>query len=164
VWGAKTSTKPSGRTLQQIQKEEEAKKQRAALVAATSVASVVGPAPTPGSKRYADLAGKSASPASPVAPTGSWTTVGAGGKVKAIPSPAAPMPVRAVSGTVATVTGVKPSPVSRSTTMGSTQMQKLTKADALGEFKRWAVSELQRGGLHNSINRKHDLHSLRTIH
>jgi len=40
--------------------------------------------------------------------------------------------------------------------MGSAQMQKLTKADALGEFKKWAVSELQRGGLHDQINGKYN--------
>ena len=152
-WGAKTSGKPSGKTLQQIQKEEEAKKQRAAQAAAANIAATVGPAPTIGGKRYADLAGKSASPASPVGPPGSWTTVGAGGKVKAAPSPTATGPAgRSVSGVVPTVG--KPAPVSRSTTMGTAQLQKLTKADAQGEFKKWAVSELQRGGLHPSINRE----------
>jgi PERQ amino acid-rich with GYF domain-containing protein len=154
AWGAKTSSKPSSKTLQQIQKEEEAKKQRAAVAAAANVAVVAGPAPVLGGKRYADLAGKSASPASAAAPAGGWTTIGAGGKVKAAaPSPTATAaPVRSVSGVVPTVG--KPSPVSRSTTMGNAQLQKLTKADALGEFKKWAGSELQRGGLHSSINRK----------
>lgn len=158
AWGAaKTvATKSSGKTLAQIQKEEETRKQKAALAAAATLAASVGPAPVAiGGKRYADLAGKSASPASVAAPTGSWTTVGAGGKVKAAASPTTAAPGRSVSGVVPTVG--KPSPVSRSTTMGTAQMQKLTKADALGEFKKWAVSELQRGGLHGSINRESKL-------
>ncbi|KIW08647.1 uncharacterized protein PV09_00602 [Verruconis gallopava] len=157
VWGAKTATKPNaGKTLQQIQKEEEAKKQRAALAAAASAASITGPAPSSaGGKRYADLAGKSASPASPIQAAG-WSTVGAGGKIKASTTPASAvsgtMAGRSVSGNTTSATSMKSSPVSRSSTMGAAQLGKLNKVDAMGEFKKWAIGELQRGGLHNGIN------------
>ncbi|KAI9890756.1 MAG: hypothetical protein M1814_003686 [Vezdaea aestivalis] len=95
------------KSLSQIQKEEEARKQRAANVAAQShLASVVT-----GGKRYAELASKTALPvAAPgAAPAGSgWTTVGTGGakpKGPAGPSPVATAPpgFRPASSNVANV-------------------------------------------------------------
>jgi len=153
VW-AKASAKSSGKTLQQIQKEEEERKRR---LASTSVVTGTGSTsqPATGGKRYADLAGKSTSPASPAALGSSpWTTVGAGGKVKALPmSPAGPATaVRSVSGGVPSMQ--TPKPAARSTTMGATQMAKMAKADALDEFKKWAAADLQRGRLNPDVDGK----------
>jgi PERQ amino acid-rich with GYF domain-containing protein len=153
VWGAKTVSKPSGKTLQQIQKEEEAKKQRAAAAAAVSVGNSVASVATPqlsSGKRYADLASKSASPA-PAIGGSAWSTVGAGGKVKAMPPLPTGPAVRAVSGSVPT-TPAKPSMGTRSSTMTSAQMAKMNKADALDEFKKWASGELLRGQLSKEVS------------
>jgi len=163
VWGAKTAPKPVGKTLQQIQKEEEAKKQRTVVTA--SVASIIGTAsPTIASsgKRYADLAGKNVSPAPAAMPGGGWNTVGAGGKVKSLPPiPTAPAG-RSVSGGVATAQAPKPTPM-RSTTLGSAQISKMTKADALEEFKKWAIADLQRGQLESGIEATSLLETLLAI-
>lgn len=42
--------------------------------------------------------------------------------------------------------------------MGSSQMAKLTKADALDEFKKWAIADLQRGQLNTDINGNFNSH------
>jgi PERQ amino acid-rich with GYF domain-containing protein len=152
VWGAKTVSKPSSKTLQQIQKEEEAKKQRAAAAAAVSVGNSVAVS-TPqlsSGKRYADLASKSASPA-PTLGGSAWSTVGAGGKVKAMPPLPPSSAVRAASGTVPT-SPAKPSITARSSTITSAQMAKMSKTDALDEFKKWASGELLRGQLSKEVS------------
>ncbi|KAE9968700.1 hypothetical protein EG328_007307 [Venturia inaequalis] len=151
VWGAKTSSKPSGKTLAQIQREEENKKQRAAAAAAVSAgisAAVSTPQLSTG-KRYADLASKTASPA-PVLGGSAWSTVGAGGKVKAMPPLPGSPAVRAVSGSVPAPT--KPLMTSRSSTLTSAQIAKMSKADALDEFKKWASGELMRGQLSKEVS------------
>jgi len=74
---ATTSTK---KTLQQIQREEEARKQRTASSQAAAIVTA-GAVQLSSGKRYADLASKGGA-AQPPAPTGAWTTVGAGGKIK----------------------------------------------------------------------------------
>ncbi|QDS71032.1 hypothetical protein FKW77_008166 [Venturia effusa] len=152
VWGAKTPSKPSSKTLAQIQREEENKKQRAAAAAAVN-ASISAAMNTPQSssgKRYADLAGKTASPASAVGGS-AWSTVGAGGKVKSMPPAPGSPAVRAISGSIPTAPA-KPLMTSRSSTLTSAQMSKMSKADALDEFKKWASSELMRGELSKEVS------------
>jgi len=82
-------TGPPKKTLQQIQKEEEAKKaksaqQAAAAHAATTLAALSAQTTAPGGKRYAELVGKQ--PVGGISGNmvagGAWTTVGAGGKIK----------------------------------------------------------------------------------
>jgi PERQ amino acid-rich with GYF domain-containing protein len=159
VWGAKATVKlgppaSSKKTLQQIQKEEEARKQRAAVSAATVIATAGATQNLSSGKRYADLASRVA-PAQPAVPAvgGAWTTVGASGKTKT-PGPAVPaIPGRSVSGTVATIAQQatpKPKQVVRSTTMGNVRPGQI---DALEEFKKWAVKELG-SHLNKGINGK----------
>lgn len=161
VWQKPAAGKPQGqptpaakKTLQQIQKEEEARKQRAATQAQAqaqaATASNFGP-PTPSAgagKRYADLASKqTASP--PVTGGGAWTTVGSSGKAKApIAAPVPPPTVRSTSIGVVPVVAKKP-PVVRSITS-----QVSGQVNAQEEFKKWALGEL-RGDLNRSINGKH---------
>jgi PERQ amino acid-rich with GYF domain-containing protein len=157
VWGAKPATgkvsapsaSTSKKTLQQIQKEEEARKQRAiaqAAVAANQLG-VVAPSPS-GGKRYADLAGKTTPLVPGAAGTNTaWTTVGASGKTKA-PVSTTPVPatVRSTSTTIVPSVVKKPT-VTRSTTLGGQS----GKVNAEEEFRKWAVNEL-RHDLNKSIN------------
>ncbi len=155
-WAKSTVSKPqathgnaaSKKTLADIQREEEARKQKLAA----AHAALTQPAPTTGGKRYADLAGK---PTASGIPTGAsaWSTVGAGGKVK-VPSgsaTAAPAITRSASSattpTIANTT--RPLPAIRSVTQGGPDI-------ALTEFKKWATAELKKGlndgidGMHNA--------------
>ena len=118
----------SKKTLAQIQKEEEVRKQRAAAQAAVANASTMATAaPVAGGKRYADLASKTI-PAAPQATSNIWTTVCAGGKVRT-PSGAAPAPVsRTVSGaTVTPVAATKPKPAASAKQIAQDDLQKWTK-------------------------------------
>ncbi|KAF2279239.1 uncharacterized protein EI97DRAFT_498755 [Westerdykella ornata] len=131
------------KTLQQIQKEEEQRKQRAAAAAAANAAANTanyGAASTvlSAGKRYADLASKQ-TPTPQNGGGGTWTTVGASGKVKtpaisAVPSPAVRTPSAGVPSTMAR----KPS-AARTSTLGG----QLSKDNALEEFRKWAVAELR---------------------
>lgn len=143
------------KTLAQIQKEEESRKQRLATAAAANVVNTLSGVPVlPGGKRYADLAGKVASPASP-APGGAWTTVGAGGKLKtplATPVPTASAAPRAVGGSVATnavsATKAKATVLSvKSSSAGGS----LAGQNANEEFQKWVKSALSKG-LNSNIN------------
>ncbi|KAI9805082.1 MAG: hypothetical protein M1825_000916 [Sarcosagium campestre] len=146
--------KSSGaKTLSQIQKEEEARKQKAAASTASSGTLATGPS-GPGGKRYADLAGKAAQ-AQPGSANGAWTTVGASGKVKGPASPAAapaPQTVRAASGSApATSTSSKGRP-SAGASRGSTGNNvNGTRTNAHDEFTKWAKSALAKG-LNTNIN------------
>ncbi|KAI5783013.1 hypothetical protein FPQ18DRAFT_358634 [Pyronema domesticum] len=85
---AKASTVSSGqKTLRQIQKEEEARKAKAAAQAASqALLNTPSPVSSSNGKRYADLASKAAnSSASATAGSSAWTTVGPSGKVKGAP-------------------------------------------------------------------------------
>ncbi|KKZ64173.1 hypothetical protein EMCG_01521 [[Emmonsia] crescens] len=133
------------KTLAQIQKEEEARKQRLAAAnnaQAAAVAAVSSPIASAG-KRYADFASKVA----PTAPTGAWTTVGAGGKVK--PPPTAPAGPRAIPVAPA---AVKPRPtvLTRPSALGSTQSTNNTNKP-IEELMKWAKHALGKG-LNSSIN------------
>ena len=140
------ATPVSGKkTLAQIQKEEEGKKQKQlAATAATSVATSVA---ISGGHRYADLAGKAASKGA--APLGNaWTTVGAGGKTKPPSGPAVPAPVavRTVSNSTSTTAPAAKAKASSGTTTFS--------QNANEEFQKWAKSALGKG-LNSSINGMH---------
>ncbi|MCJ1378658.1 hypothetical protein MMC17_001757 [Xylographa soralifera] len=142
------------KTLAQIQKEEEARKARVAAVAAANVVNNLAGIPAlPGGKRYADLAGKVASPI-PTGIGGAWTTVGAGGKLKTpIGPPAASTPApRALSGgsVTSTAAAARPKPTIapvRSTTTGVSSSGQ----SANDELYKWAKGALGKG-LNTSIN------------
>lgn len=154
VWAKPTPVKAGAganaapkKTLAQIQKEEEGRKQRAAAAqAAASTQSAAASANAAVGKRYAELAGKAAS-AAPAVTGGAWTTVGSGGKAKAPPAVVAtPQPV---SRTVSSGSAPKsrPSlPASRSTT--TTNQSKANE-----EFTKWIKGSLGKG-LNPSINSK----------
>lgn len=163
VWNNKGSAPTGGakKTLAQIQKEEEARKQRmanAAAAAQSAAAAASPPAPSSAGKRYADLASKT--PAAPsqaaTAPTGAWTTVGAGGKVKAPPAaPASPVAPRAVSGNIP-ITTAKPKPAaapSPRTLSVNTTSPPANPNRAVEEFTKWAKLSLGKG-LNSNINGK----------
>ena len=143
---SKTAPQPtpnSKKTLQQIQKEEEARKQRAVAQAAAAVSTLGTAAPAPPvGKRYADLAGKSipASPNNMPLGNSAWTTVGASGKVKAPGGTTTPTPtaVRSTSSTVVP-SAVKKPIITRSTTLGGPS----GKVNAEEEFRKWAINELR---------------------
>jgi PERQ amino acid-rich with GYF domain-containing protein len=135
----------SKKTLADIQREEENRKNK---LAATALAAQ--PAPTvSGGKRYADLASK-ASAALP--PMGSaWSTVGAGGKVRVPTGPASVVPppaVRAVSSAniaAASTRAARPVATSRSVTSSAGANS------ANEEFTKWAKGSLAKG-LNSDIN------------
>lgn len=152
---APTAT-PAAKSMAQIQKEEEARKKRviaSAAAASLQQAAVSGAALQAAGKRYADLAGKVASPvAGGPGIGGAWTTVGASGKVKTpVPPPAAvPAPTTARVASVSALPTVavaakKPLPVK--TAGGAT-------VDAKEEFKKWAVNELKHD-LNKGVPGKH---------
>ena len=138
------------KTLAQIQKEEETRKQRLAAANAAGAAASPGAAPSASAgKRYADLASKIAASAPQPAAGGAWTTVGASGKVKTpgAPAPATPTAPRAVSGTVApTAAKARPTAPARSSTLGANAQNK-----AHDEFTKWAKGALGKG-LNSTIN------------
>jgi len=149
VWAKPTPGKPGAatpatakKTLAQIQKEEEARKQKLAVAAQTAQAA--GPVNAPGlssGKTYAGLAGKGVQAQPVAAGGGAWTTVGAGGKAKAPAAPVPTGPARTISGTMPTAAAsAKPKAPQRNTTMGG---QSLGKTNALEEFKKWAAAELK---------------------
>ncbi|KAI0015008.1 hypothetical protein F4780DRAFT_765908 [Xylariomycetidae sp. FL0641] len=137
------------KTLADIQREEEARKQKAKEVAAqTGVASSAG-------KRYADLASKtnaaalSGPPTNASSPTGSnasgWATVGAGGKVKVPTGPASQ--ARPGSSTnvkpAAAAVAAAPSPRPPVKTVSSTSGT--GRSEAMDEFNKWLHNQLTRG-------------------
>ncbi|KAI9672560.1 MAG: hypothetical protein M1817_003326 [Caeruleum heppii] len=152
---------PAGtkKTLSQIQKEEETRKQK--LAAASGVMAGIVPTgagqATAAGKRYADLASKAAAVPQIPSASGPWMTVGASGKAKTPANTAPPVPVPGVraasSAAVPTLssTGSKPKPVmtpTRSTTMGAPLPGQQTARD---EFTKWAKSALAKG-LNSNIN------------
>ncbi|KAH6889197.1 hypothetical protein B0T10DRAFT_48402 [Thelonectria olida] len=135
------------KTLAEIQREEEYRKQKAKDAIAQS-----GGAPPGISKSYANLASKSGQPAFTNAasaaanaaaavagpPGAGWSTVGAGGKVKTPTGPS-------VQGRSVSAANIKPvtSPiksVAKPATAGTNG-----KADAMEEFDKWVHRELSRG-------------------
>ncbi|KAL2133308.1 hypothetical protein VTI74DRAFT_2574 [Chaetomium olivicolor] len=135
----------SKKTLADIQREEELRKQKAKEAAAQASA----PAPSPMGKRYADLASKvsaspslmAAAPATQLSQGGGWSTVGAGGKVKVPTGPA-------VQSRSSSVSNVKASPGLAAAKPAAKPVQtslKDAKNLAMEEFKKWLHRELSRG-------------------
>ncbi|KAI1496037.1 hypothetical protein F5X99DRAFT_401553 [Biscogniauxia marginata] len=152
---AATQSADKKKTLAEIQREEEVRKQKAReLAVQTSTPSGTG-------KRYADLASKPNATPLPGQATGSssasatnavhatpnalgWATVGAGGKVKVPTGPASQ--TRSVSGgnvkpVSTTPTAPSPRPMIKTTnaTIGA------GRTEAMEEFNKWLNSQLTRG-------------------
>ena len=149
-WTKPTVGKPSvatpvtaaKKTLAQIQKEEEVRKNRAAAATA-SVAGNVSASGASG-KRYADLASKAALPNPSANPGNSaWTTVGASGKVKASAAPTPAPGSRTASGSVVSAgpgaAAAKPKPSSVSASIKSSASQ----ASATEDFQKWTRNALK---------------------
>lgn len=140
-----SSNTASKKTLADIQREEEVRKQKAMAAAAAVQTTAVSAAAM--GKRYADLASKTSNPPglspSPVAPAtaSGWSTVGAGGKVKIPIGPAAQ--TRAAS--VGTIKTPAPPAASRSVSKQQVVGLKDAKSVAMEEFKKWLYRELGRG-------------------
>ncbi|KAL1888885.1 kinesin-like protein [Sporothrix stenoceras] len=146
--GAAHSAADRKKTLADIQREEEARKQKTRELSSQSP---LAASPFAG-KRYADLASRGQPPAvvspvatsaSPVATAAGWATVGAGGKVK---TPTAAPAVRSVS---AAVTAAKPPVVPATSRSTSRQLSgisgKVEGGVAMDEFNKWLHREVSRG-------------------
>lgn len=145
------------KTLAQIQKEEEARKNRDAASAAASAANnLASTSAIAGGKRYADLAGKAAVSIPQLSNT-AWTTVGAGGKVKTPTGPAPPLTTRIASGgTAQPPAAIKPKTTAppRSTAGALSNQQ-----TANDELTKWVKSALGKG-LNSGIPGKIRLQSM----
>ncbi|RTE77091.1 hypothetical protein BHE90_008427 [Fusarium euwallaceae] len=153
--GTTSGSTPSGsssnkKTLAEIQREEEIRKQKA------SQATVQSSTPASVSKSYANLASKTGQPiltnaasaaaaaaaAAAAPPPGSgWATVGAGGKVKIPTGPSS-------QGRSVSAANIKPisspvKPVSKPATAGNGKTD--TGNAAMDEFNKWVGQELSRG-------------------
>jgi PERQ amino acid-rich with GYF domain-containing protein len=137
------------KTLAEIQREEEARKQKARELAVQS-----GLTSSSGGKRYADLASKTTGSILPGPPGGNtvspatvaagWATVGAGGKVKAPPTgPSSSVRSSSSTGLKSTpsVAAASPRPILKNTasTVGG------GRTEAMDEFNKWLHSQLVRG-------------------
>ena len=131
----------SKKTLAQIQKEEENKKNRQATVQAAATANHVSAAPTAGGKRYADLASKPTA-STPQTPNAAWTTVGAGGKVKTpiAPAPAPTAKIATASNVQPSVAAPRPKAAGNAASKGPGSQQ-----HANEEFQKWAKAALSKG-------------------
>jgi PERQ amino acid-rich with GYF domain-containing protein len=153
VWAKSASGKPvaapanTKKTLAQIQKEEETRKQRAAAAVAQKSNTI--PVAV-GGTRYADLASKIATP-SPPGSASPWTTVGSSGKAKAPATVVAtPQMVPRPTGTAAPglTTTARSRPAAQPTRSSSTLTSQSKAAD---EFTKWTKSALGKG-LNNNMN------------
>lgn len=141
--GLSPATAANKKTLADIQREEELRKQKAAAREAPVAA--VSATPTLATKSYANLAGKPGQ--APIAGAGAipvaagWSTVGAGGKVKIPTGPSAQ--ARAVSSPTAKPTAVvaPPKPMSKPVSINT----KPNESVAMDEFNKWVHRELSRG-------------------
>ena len=153
---------PSKKTLAQIQKEEEARKQRAvsAAAAAAQAQTSSNPAAALAGKRYAELAGKGAPSPQSATQGSAWMTVGSSGKAKApatiVATPQAQP--RIVSGTTTTAAAAagKARPT-MPTSRVSTTMAEKSKANE--EFSKWVKMQLGKG-LNAGINGKSNPYTL----
>lgn len=138
------------KTLAQIQKEEEARKNRAAAAAAVNAAAnATSTAALAGGKRYAELASKASVP-TPLTSSAAWTTVGASGKLKTPTAPAPSLNTRTASGGIVqpSASAAKPKPVVTTSTKGPGNQQLANQ-----EFQRWTKSALSKG-LNSNMNGK----------
>jgi PERQ amino acid-rich with GYF domain-containing protein len=150
--GVTTSASINGKkkTLADIQREEEVRKQKAKdLANQTGITSGSGIG-----KRYADLAGKGSMPPGMPAPStvtpaaisqvaggNGWATVGAGGKVKIPTGPAAQ--TRSVS--TGNVKSAAPTVIKATTAKPVNSAGKDVGSAAMEEFNKWLHRELARG-------------------
>ncbi|KAK2594593.1 kinesin-like protein [Conoideocrella luteorostrata] len=141
-----TSPASSKKTLAEIQREEEFRKQKAKDVATHSGASVAV------SKSYANLASKpnsvlTAGGSQPVAPPGvGWATVGAGGKVKVPTTPASQGQRSLSSNNIKAPIGAPARPVSKPASASIIPVSKPDTGNvAMDEFNKWTQRELSRG-------------------
>ena len=153
VWAKSASGKPVAapanvkKTLAQIQKEEETRKQRAAAAVAQKSSAV--PVAAAGT-RYADLAGKITTP-SPTVPTSPWTTVGSSGKAKA-PATVVATPQAVPRTAPATAPGLSTTARPRPAAPPTRSSAALTnQSKAAEEFTKWTKSALGKG-LNNNMN------------
>lgn len=136
----------SKKTLADIQREEEARKQKAKEAAAVSAQASGAPQVSAAGKRYADLASKTSASPGPMAAAavagqiGGWATVGAGGKVKVPTGPAAQS--RSASASIMKPT---PPPAAAKPAVKPSPATKDAKNVAMEEFKKWLNRELARG-------------------
>ncbi|KAF2965800.1 hypothetical protein GQX73_g7776 [Xylaria multiplex] len=136
------------KTLADIQREEEARKQKARDLATQSGLSSTG------GKRYADLASKTSATSTPGTPSGTnvaptpvgsgWATVGAGGKVKMPPTGPASQ-ARSTSSTSLKPILNAPTPSPRPTLKSTTSTAGNVRTEAMDEFNKWLHSQLSRG-------------------
>jgi PERQ amino acid-rich with GYF domain-containing protein len=153
VWAKSASGKPvaspvnAKKTLAQIQKEEETRKQRAAAAVAQKSNTIPVAA---GGTRYADLASKIATP-SPTGPASPWTTVGSSGKAKA-PATVVATPQAVPRATSATAPGLPTTARTRPAAPPARSSAALTsQSKAADEFTKWTKSALGKG-LNNNMN------------
>ena len=162
VWAKPSVGKPPStassaatkKTLAQIQREEEARKQRQSVAANQQAANATPIAV--GGKRYADLASKApAVPAAPSAPASAWTTVGSSGKAKAPTTVVATPQIggggRTVSATTAPPVAAAPAARSRPSLQTRLSTTASNQNKAADEFTRWAKTALGKG-LNGNIN------------
>ncbi|KAI9849741.1 MAG: hypothetical protein M1838_006277 [Thelocarpon superellum] len=145
------------KTLSQIQREEESRKQRLASAEGSGAMGPAGGASATGAsagKRYADLASKAAMAAAPVPSSGPWMTVGASGKAKmpAHATATGPPPGLRVasSGATSSPTSGKARPTAtphKATSGGASHGPPSTN----DEFTRWSKEVLSKG-LNSNIN------------
>ena len=136
------------KTLAQIQKEEEARKNRAtAAAAANATANATANTVLAGGKRYAELASKASVPV-PLTTSAAWTTVGASGKVKTPTAPAPGLSTKSTSGGIVqpSASTAKPKPIVTTSTKGPGNQQLANQ-----EFQKWTKSALSKG-LNSNMN------------
>ena len=143
--GAQANGNPK-KTLAQIQKEEETRKQRLAATTA-AIAQATSPAAA-ANKRYAELASKPAASTGDAAPS-PWTTVGSGGKAKAPPTVVATPQITTSKAAVVSSNSVKAKPTLQTTRSTNTVNQSKAQED----FSKWAKGQLG-GHLNKNINGK----------
>ena len=144
---SRTTVATPHKTLSQIQKEEEARKNRQA--ASSAAASNVPTAPA-GTKSYAGLAGKAAVPTPLQTNNAAWTTVGASGKAKTPVAPAPSLTPRTASGGIIqpSAAPLKPKVAANVGAKGPSSQQ-----HANEEFQKWVKQALSKG-LNSNIGGK----------
>jgi PERQ amino acid-rich with GYF domain-containing protein len=145
------------KTLAEIQREEEARKQKAVKEQASQTAAAAGASNL--GKRYAELASKTGPPGitaagaaanSPPTTASGWATVGAGGRVK-VPTGPASHPAQAQGAAQSPSPSRVRSPPSQASKAqvksGTATMAKssTTASEAQSEFQKWVKAELTRG-------------------
>lgn len=137
---SQAQTADKKKTLADIQREEEARKQKAKEAAVQA-----GLAASAG-KRYADLASKpNSGPAPSQTPTAAalgWATVGAGGKVKA---PTGPSSQTRPSSAAKPVPAAAAPPSRPAATKPANVLANATHTEAMDEFTKWLHGQLAKG-------------------